>query len=215
VARRLLQLICSVGAAALASASLQGQIVSVATSLEAPAPFIATNPALQASLERIASRSPLWREAAAKILQAGRHAVVVTPDQVLMATPPGVRPTDGADAGLLAEVAPIVGRDDAIDAAIVVVNLAVLEEEYRDSDLPLIEFQRDLDRILAHEIYGHAVPYLLAGHLSGRCADPQPRERPSDACAIKRENAIRSELGLGRRLDSGLDGLSLSRRSRR
>jgi hypothetical protein len=70
----------------------------------------------------------------------------------------------------------------------------------------------DLDRILVHEIYGHAVPYLLAGDLSGRCADPQPQERAVDACSIQRENAVRAQLGLGRRVDYGLGDLNLSRR---
>ena len=69
-------------------------------------------------------------------------------------------------------------------------------------------------RILAHEVYGHAMPYLLAGHLSGKCADPLPGQRATDACAIKRENAIRGELRLGQRRDYGLDGLALVRRHR-
>jgi hypothetical protein len=75
------------------------------------------------------------------------------------------------------------------------------------------EFEADLDRILVHEVYGHAVPYLLAGNLSGRCADPAPQEPAGDACSIRRENAVRSELGLGRRDDHGVFSLRLAMRS--
>jgi hypothetical protein len=49
--------------------------------------------------------------------------------------------------------------------------------------------------------------------MSGRCADPTPDERPSEACSIKRENEIRAELRLGRRMDRGFEGLTLTRRS--
>ena len=68
----------------------------------------------------------------------------------------------------------------------------------------------NLDRIVVHEVYGHAVPYLLAGNLSGRCADPAGGESATGACAIRRENAVRSELGLGRRADRGLYSLALA-----
>ena len=73
------------------------------------------------------------------------------------------------------------------------------------------DFEDDLDRILAHEVYGHAFPYLFAGDLSGKCADPAKGQRAEDACAIKRENEIRAELRLGKRRGYGLDGLSLAR----
>jgi hypothetical protein len=93
---------------------------------------------------------------------------------------------------------------------VVVINLPLLETLY--SDATLADLEADLDRIVAHEVYGHAIPYVLAGHLSGKCADPLPGQRATDACAIKRENEIRSELRLGQRRDSGLNGLTIARR---
>jgi hypothetical protein len=45
--------------------------------------------------------------------------------------------------------------------------------------------------------------------MSGRCADPAAGERPSDACSIRRENAVRAQLGLGRRTDYGFGALAL------
>ena len=175
------------------------------------APIQTTNPTLQASLDRIAKRSGLWRTALDSLQTTGRRAIVLTPEQVIISDrqgPVGER----LDEGFLAEVAPVAGADGRVDVVLVVVNLALLQERHERRQLLPIEFDMDLDRILIHEIYGHAIPYLLAGHLAGRCPDPQPGVRAVDACSISRENAVRAELGLGRRVDYGLDGLNLSRR---
>lgn len=194
------------------SLSLALAVTFVAERAHAQRPPIHTsNPLFQASLERIAKGSPSWREALAAVGATGRRVVVVTPDQVRV-----VDPASGSrerfDESLLAEVVPIVGARGQVDVVVVIVNLPLLREAYRERALLPVEIDMDLDRILVHEIYGHAVPYLLAGSLAGRCADPQERERVVDACSIQRENAIRAELGLGRRVEYGLDGLNLSRR---
>jgi hypothetical protein len=102
--------------------------------------------------------------------------------------------------------------DEGVDTVVVVINVALLERLY--SDATTKDLVADLHRIQAHEIYGHAMPYLLAGHLSGKCADPLPGQRATDACAIRRENAVRSELRLGERRDHGLGSLALKRRFR-
>jgi hypothetical protein len=109
-------------------------------------------------------------------------------------------------------VQPIADDWSRVDTVIVVVNLPLLDRLY--SDATPADLNADLDRILAHEIYGHAIPYLLAGHLSGKCADPQPKQKATEACAIKRENEVRSELRLGERRGYGLDGLTIARRYR-
>lgn len=175
-------------------------------------PVKAAHPTLQASLERIAKGSALWREALDAVRATGRRVVVVTPDQVRVAhEEPGAR-DDRFDETLLAEALPSVGTNERVDIVVVIVNLTLLEERYRERPLLPIELDMDLDRILVHEIYGHAIPYLLAGNLSGRCADPSPNERAVDACSILRENAVRAELRLGRRVEYGLAGLNLSRK---
>ena len=113
---------------------------------------------------------------------------------------------------MLAEVQPIADDWSRVDTVVVVINLPLLDKLY--SDATGADLDADLDRILAHEVYGHAIPYLLAGHLSGKCADPLPKQRATDACAIKRENEIRGELRLGERRGYGLDGLTIARRFR-
>jgi hypothetical protein len=118
------------------------------------------------------------------------------------------------EADVLGEVTPVVGPDGRVSEVLVVVNLHLIEDRYRRRLSPPSELHADLDRVLAHEVFGHALPYLIAGSVSGRCADPVAGERPQDSCAITRENVIREELGLGRRSDAGVAGLALARRSR-
>ena len=155
-------------------------------------PFITRHPELRSALERIARGSASWRTALASVAATGRAALVVTPDDVVVADPVA----DGA------------GR---VGAVLVVVNVDQIQAAHeRLSSLPG-EFHADLERVLAHEVYGHAVPYLLAGDLSGRCADPMPGTPAAHACAIQRENVIRAELRLGRRTDGTLSSLSLAR----
>lgn len=173
----------------------------------------ATHPALVASVLRLQAGSAAWRQAVDDLAATGRRALLVTPDQVRVADAPGA-PAKPFDDRVLAEVQPIPGENDTVDLVVVVVNVELLEVLHARNGR-MFDFDADLDRILAHEVYGHAMPYLLAGHLSGKCGDPAPGQRAADACAIQRENEVRVELGLGRRDDYGLNGLALARRHHR
>jgi hypothetical protein len=114
------------------------------------------------------------------------------------------------DPGVLAEAVPLMDENSQIHVVLVLVNLPLLTAVH-DARLSVpVQFEADLDRILVHELYGHSIPYLLAGDLSGRCADPKPGERPSESCSIRRENTVRAELELGRRGDAGLSSLTLA-----
>lgn len=171
----------------------------------------ANHPNLLASLSRIQAGSATWREALRAVTDTGRRIIVVTPDKVRLRDEAGTKERP-FDEDVLAEVYPVADMWSRVDTVIVVINLPLMDTLY--SDATLVDLERDLDRIVAHEIYGHAIPYLLAGHLSGKCADPAPRQRATESCAIKRENEIRRELRLGERRSHGLDGLALARRYR-
>lgn len=180
--------------------------------VSAIAPVITNHPIIQQSLRRLAIRSAAWRAAAADIERLGRKAVVVTPKQVRVKDPKSGA-VGSFDQDVLAEVQPLAEHETRVDAVVVVVNVELLQR--MQGQLATIgDFEDDLDRIIAHEVYGHAFPYLLAGDLAGKCADPVAGQRPEEACAIKRENEIRSELRLGQRKDSGLNGLTIARRLR-
>jgi hypothetical protein len=180
------------------------------TQIERP-PVVAEHPVLLASLTRLYAGSPVWREALAQVVNTGRRVVIVTPDKVRVRDDQNGRDTP-FDPEVLAEAQPMADEWSRVDTVVVVINLPLFDRLY--SDATTADLEADLDRILAHEVYGHAIPYLLAGHLSGKCADPLPGQRATDACAIKRENQIRSDLRLGKRREYGLHGLTIVRRFR-
>lgn len=178
----------------------------------ATAPVITNHPVIEQSLRRLAARSAAWRAALQQVEQLGRKAVVVTPKNVRVKDPKTGAVRSFED-DVLAEVQPLAEHETRVDAVVVVINLELLQR--MQAPMTTIgDFEDDLDRIVAHELYGHAIPYLLAGDLSGKCADPVAGQRAEEACAIKRENEIRSELRLGQRREYGLNGLSLARRFR-
>lgn len=174
-------------------------------------PVLVEHPVLAASLARLYAGSPRWRDGLDAVANTGRRVIVLTPEKVRVRDNARGRETP-FDPDVIAEVQPIADDWSRVETVVVVVNLPLLDRLY--SDATPADLHADLDRILAHEIYGHAIPYLLAGHLSGKCADPLPNQRATDACAIKRENEIRSELRLGQRREYGLDGLAMTRRYR-
>jgi hypothetical protein len=175
------------------------------------APLVAHHPMLRASLERISSGSRLWADALRALEGSGRRVIVLAPDEVRHRDSPSSTATP-FDPEQLAEVWPVVVSGSRVPVVFVVVNLPLLRQIHHSQpwSSPANIYQ-DLDRIVIHEVYGHAFPYLLAGDVSGRCPDAAPGQRPADACAIKRENAVRAELRLGLREDAGLSGLALMR----
>jgi hypothetical protein len=203
-------ILAAVGSA-LASEAAGRQAPVARDSATADGALVTTNRTLHGSLERIAAGSALWRDAVENVRKSGRQAIVATPDQVVVTDALDGGALEAFDPSVLAAVAPVPDRTSEVRVVLVVVNLALLEELHTRRQSVLNELHADLDRILVHEIYGHALPYLLTGDLSGRCADPLPRQRASDACSIRRENAVRAELGLGRRTDYGISDLGLAR----
>jgi hypothetical protein len=171
------------------------------------APLLTTDRTLQASLNRISSGSSLWREAILAVAKAQRRVLVATPSDVVVKD---VRGRNVFDLGVLAEAVPVFNRESELSLVVIVVNLRLVRQIHDERLSVPRDFEADLDRILVHEVYGHAVPYLLAGDSSGRCADPQQGEPAPEACSIRRENEVRAELGLGRRGDSGNYSLKLA-----
>ncbi len=181
---------------------------------DATFPLATDNTLIRSSLERIAAGSRLWREALQALQGSGRRAVILTPDQVAIRDRSEKGGLEAFDPDVLAEVSPLAVAGSRVHEVVVVVNLPLLSRLYHaQPSSSYRDLTGDLDRIVIHEVYGHALPYLLAGSLAGRCPDPEPGQRATDACAIRRENAVRSELGLGLRRDAGVDGLALARRN--
>lgn len=209
--RRLVALTLVGWVATVGTAASQQSVSAASVAILTPGPpFLTTKTRILASLERIAKRSQLWRSEIDALRSTGRRVVVVTPDEVVFVNRKPVDFYRPFDEGVLAEVSPVLSGG-AIRTVVVVVNLALLDRAHDSLNSLPAERDVDLDRILVHEVYGHAFPYLRAGDVSGRCADPAPGERAVTACSIVRENAVREELGFERRTDYGLNGLLLSR----
>ena len=168
---------------------------------DAEGPLVVSHPVLIASLARLSAGSASWRDALAAVSITGRRTILTTPDKTEY----------GFDVDRLAQALPLVDEQQRVSAVVVIINLELMQ---RMSGLPVkaVQFEDDLDRILAHEVFGHAIPLVQAGHLAGNCDDPAPGQRATDACAIKRENLIRKELRLGQRFDHGRDSLAIARR---
>jgi hypothetical protein len=194
-----------IGCAALCFLTASGASAQESGSGEA---VLATNVEVRAALDRVSSKSALWRDALSSIAALGRHVLVVTPDQVVAGT--ATDRDDAFDPTTLGEASPVVMSDSSVQTVVVVINVELLRQTYATTGAPAEDFDADLERVLIHEVYGHAVPYLLAGSLAGRCPDPAPGERARDACSIRRENEVRSEADLGKRSNYGLGGLSIA-----
>lgn len=175
--------------------------------------LVTTHPALRRSLDRLWLGSPSWRQAIDALAPRGQRIVLLTPDQVVVqsAVDRRRRPFEH---DLIAEVSPVADAGGRVQQVLVVINVPLLLRAHAERRTVPADIDRDLDRIVAHEVYGHAIPYLVVGDLSGHCADPQPGQRPAEACAIRRENVVRAELGLGQRADEGLQSLAMARRFR-
>jgi hypothetical protein len=203
-------LVLSMAASVAVPAATAAQ--SASAGLPGPPAIVATHPAIQSSLSRIAAGSLSWRADLDAIRTGGRQVLVVTPDE-LAALAPASGPSSlkiGKD--LLAEVIPVADANFSVARVIAVVNLPLIESLHqRRNSLPA-EVEADLDVIIVHEVYGHAFPYLIAGDESGRCLDPTVGQRAAEACSIRRENIVRFELKLGRRTDYGVAGLLFVRR---
>jgi hypothetical protein len=197
-------------ALALAGLLAMASVAEAQLPAESAAPLLTGHERLAASLDRIAKGSGLWRTEIEAVRGTGRRAFILTPDQVVVVDPASASSPKAFDTTVLAEAQPVLTGHSRIDAVLVVVNLPLLDRLHdRRGSLP-VERDADLDRILVHEVYGHALPYLRAGDTSGRCPDPSGVERAASSCSIARENAVRAELGLGRRSDYTLNGLLLN-----
>ncbi len=176
--------------------------------------LLASNPRIAAALDRIAGRSRLWREALVDVARRGRQALILTPDQVVVsdAADGGRRAVDAFDATSLGEVSPVIRDGAAVDVVLVVVNVGLLSDLHDRLGTTTAEFEADLERVLIHEVYGHAIPYLQTGDTSGRCPDPERGQAAGDACSVRRENAVRAEAGLGERRDYAMGGLVVMER---
>ena len=176
-----------------------------------PQAVVTAHAPVHASLQRIARKSALWRQQMDAVQRLGRQVFVLGPEEVIVADTADGHGRGRFEEGLIAAAAPVADQNENVHRVLVVIDFDLLEEAHRRQGSLQGEIEADLDALIVHEIYGHALPYLLAGHLSERCADPAPGQRAEESCAIRRENEVRKELGLIRRTSYGIAALHLAR----
>lgn len=207
----------SLFATAATSAVVQGpervsslETIAVAAPSRSVPAILVTDVRIQMAIDRLDRKSRLWREALGRVAALERRILIMTPDRVVVEESTGAMVA--FDGSTIAEVSPVRDADGAVNAVMVVLNVALLDSLHTRLGSRPGEFEADLERVLAHEVYGHAIPYLIAGSLDGRCPDPVPGQSARDACSIRRENEVRREADLGQRSDYELEGLALGRR---
>ena len=181
----------------LVAGSLQGfQAPDSNSRLEILDPFLATR------IQLLEERSPQ--------LRAAMDAARAGPIPVVIGTPVQVQERLGGQLNLAKEIGnERIGEFRArrpdpelpeIDLVVIRVDLTAL---HRAAKRRLIGgtawLERTTDAIVIHELWGHAVPVLAAGSITGRCPDPRPGEVEAESCVMRRESVLRAELGLSPR----------------
>lgn len=207
----------SLFATAATSAVVQGperasslDAIAVAPAARSVPAILVTDARIQMAIERLDRKSRLWREALGRVATLERRILIMTPDRIVVEESTGA--LVAFDGNTIAEVSPVLDADGTVNTVMVVLNVALLDSLHTRLGSKAGELEADLERVLAHEVYGHAIPYLMAGSLDGQCPDPVPGQTAKDACSIRRENEVRREANLGQRSDYELDGLALGRR---
>lgn len=160
---------------------------------------------LAARIESLEQRSPRLRAAMARAREGPILVVIGTPLQVLDRVPhrPWVAPGSGSPQ--LADFFIHMQEPDSARVGTVVIrtHLDRLQAAARSRTLLGIgagRAQRWLDEttdaILIHELWGHLIPIVEEGDHTGNCSDPAPGVPDPESCAMKRENAMREELGM-------------------
>lgn len=171
------------------------------------------HPFLAERIEALEARSPRLREALAAV-RAGDVPVLVGTPELLQDSVPwlGVEMTSGR----LAEFAAYVDTaSGAVNVSVIRVDLRRIAA-YQTTDIPPVStwfsaperqarFERAVDAILIHELWGHLVPLARTWSLASHCRDPLPGQRELDSCVMQRENELRAELGLSPRVSYALD----------
>jgi len=160
--------------------------------------------------ERVRSlqdRSPTWRAALDSLAVLQFQVLVGTPEQ-LGELVPALSSYAGQHIG---RMLPLGNRNSQLIGAAVLIDLAVMERMARAAGASQAMLEGDIDRILAHELYGHVLPLAIAGRPDRGCADPAPHEPAVSSCSVRRENRIRAELGLPPRTTYDLRALAIGR----
>ncbi len=153
---------------------------------------------LEATVAKLRLLSPAFDSAIVAIEASGIPVVIGTEAQLRDQLPPGYQYVSGWQA--LTAVYPLTAnasRGRPIEHVAVIVRLSSLHDALKSgatkSDTTL--FNRFIERVLAHEIYGHLMPQLALGKTAPiACDDPTSAANWYSACVMQRERHVMAEL---------------------
>ncbi len=186
----------------------------VASNSLAESPLYARNIAigdstLAATIIHMRKLSPAFDSAMTAIEQSGIPLVIGTARQLRRELPPGYAQVSGWQA--LTAFYPLTrtgapGR--RIEHIAVIVRLSGLQSALRTAGSTADDsamFNRYLERVLAHEIYGHAMPQIASGETAPiACDDPTGAGDWYSACVMQRERHVEAQISKARRASAAL-----------
>lgn len=153
---------------------------------------------LRATVVRLRRLSPSFDSAIVVIENSGIPVVIGTAEQLKDETPPGYRHVDGWQA--LTAIYPLTAdgaRGKPINHFAVIVRLSDLRKALAGANTSedSARLSRYVERVVAHEIYGHLMPQLQLGKTAPvACADPTSGADWYTACVMRRERRVMAQL---------------------
>jgi hypothetical protein len=172
-----------------------------AASLYAPNIAIG-DPLLAATVTRLRKLSPAFDSAMAAVEASGIPVVIGTAEQLRDQLPPGYRYVGGWQA--LTAVYPLTPNGDRgkpIEHVAVIVRLSELRAAMNGyaTEADSATFDHFVERVVAHEIYGHLMPQLRLGKTAPiACDDPTSSADWYTACVMQRERHVMAQLSSAR-----------------
>ncbi len=157
---------------------------------------------LAATVARLRRLSPAFDSAIATIEASGIPVVIGTAKQLRDQLPPGYRYVGGWQA--LTAVYPLTSNGDRgrpIEHVAVIVRLSDLQAALRGdtTEADSAAFDHFVERVVAHEIYGHLMPQLELGKTAPiACDDPTGSADWYSACVMQRERHVMAQLSSAR-----------------
>ncbi|HEY5218962.1 MAG TPA: hypothetical protein VIJ16_04090 [Gemmatimonadaceae bacterium] len=189
-------------------ASMPLQRVAVVARSEAPSPLYAPNIAIgdstiAATIVRMRKLSPAFDSAMMTLERSGIPVVIGTARQLRDQLPPGYEHVSGWQA--LTAVYPLTANNapgKAIEHVAVIVRLQDLRTALgaaAHTAEDTAAYNRYLERVIGHEIYGHLMPQLEYGKTAPiACDDPTSGADWYSACVMQRERHVMAELSEAR-----------------
>jgi hypothetical protein len=153
---------------------------------------------LSATVSRLRRLSPSFDSAIVAIEQSGIPVVIGTAEQLKDQMPPGYRYVKGWQAvTAIYPLTPTNAPGKPIDHFSVIVRLTDLRAALQTAATPEDSalFNRYVERVVAHEIYGHLIPQLKLGKTAPiACDDPTSGVDWYSACVMQRERHVMAQL---------------------